>query len=397
MYQCSDEEGLRRALEQPTTLYNGIDATADSATTGHLMPLMMLTWFKRYGHNPIALMGGGTTLIGDPTGRTSTRPLLTTEEIDANVAAIRAQVEQVFSWVGGPPQFVNNAEWLTKLGFIEFMREIGTRFSINEILRLEAYRTRLEAGGLSFLEFTYVLMQSYDFLRLYQDHSCILQVGGSDQWGNSIMGADLIRRVTGGEAFVLVHPLLLAASGAKMGKTAGNAVWLSATRTSPYEYYQYWRNVDDSQVENRLAIFTFLPMDEVRRLGSLEGQALNEAKKVLAFEATKIVHGEDEARKAQEAARSLFGGSGSEDDIPTVDMERTVFDGTGVPVTVLFREAGLVTSSSEARTQIQQGGLSVDGKKVTDPQARIDVTHLDGRDTLMLSRGKKRHMRVVVR
>jgi tyrosyl-tRNA synthetase len=290
---------------------------------------------------------------------------------------------------------VNNADWLTKLGFVEFMREIGSRFSVNEILRLEAYRTRLEAGGMTFLEFSYALMQSYDFLRLYEDHGCVLQVGGSDQWGNSVAGADLVRRVTGGVAFVLVHPLLLAASGAKMGKTAGNAVWLSAERMSPYDYYQYWRNTDDSQVESRLGFNTFLPMDEVRRLGSLHGAELNEAKEVLAFEATKIVHGEEEAVKAQEAARSLFGGDG-EGEVPTVELSGSLFEGDGVPVTVLFREAGLVASSNEARAQIQQGGLAIDGDRVTDPQARIGVATLDGRQELMLSRGRKRHMRVVV-
>jgi tyrosyl-tRNA synthetase len=395
VYQVSDEEGLRRALTKPITLYNGIDATADSLTTGHLMPLMMMTWFQRAGHKLIALMGGGTTLIGDPTGRTSSRPLLSPEEIEANIEAIRKQVDQVFSWTGESPMVVNNAEWLTKLGFVEFMRDIGSRFSVNEILRLEAYRTRLEAGGLTFLEFSYVLMQSYDFLRLYEDHGCILQVGGSDQWGNSVAGADLVRRVTGGEAFVLVHPLLLAASGAKMGKTAGNAVWLSAEKTSPYEYYQYWRNTDDSQVESRLAFYTFLPMAEVRRLGSLHGADLNAAKEVLAFEATKIIHGEEEAVKAQEAARSLFGGDG-EGEVPTVELSGSLFEGDGVPVTVLFREAGLVTSSNEARAQIQQGGLAIDGDRVTDPQARIGVATLDGRQELMLSRGRKRHMRVVV-
>jgi tyrosyl-tRNA synthetase len=396
VYQCSDEAGLRNALEQPITLYNGIDATADSLTLGHLMPLMMMTWFQRAGHHPIALMGGGTTLIGDPTGRTSSRPLLSEAEIEANIAQIRTQVAQVFSWTGGQPRVINNADWLTKLGFVEFMRDVGTRFSVNEILRLEAYRTRLEAGGLSFLEFTYVLMQSYDFLRLYEDHHCILQVGGSDQWGNSIAGADLIRRVTGGEAFVLVHPLLLDASGKKMGKTAGNAVWLSARRTSPYEYYQYWRNTDDSQVASRLAIYTFLPMDEVRRLGSLQGAQLNEAKEILAFEATKIVHGEEEARKAREAAHALFGGNGSGADVPTVEVPRALFAGDGLLVAALFKEAGLVKSNNEARQQIAQGGLTIDGEKITDGMATIDASALAGRDELLLTRGKKHRLRVVV-
>lgn len=397
VYQSTEEAVLRRRLQTPLTLYWGFDATADSLHIGHLVSIMMMAWFPRYGHHPIALAGGGTTLIGDPTGRTSARPMLSAEEINRNVEAIGGQLAHFFDFGAGGARLLNNADWLTTLGFVEFMRDIGSRFSVNEILRLEAYRTRLEAGGLSFLEFTYVLMQSYDFLHLYREYDCILQIGGSDQWGNSVSGVDLIRRATGGDAFVISHPLIMTSAGAKMGKTAGGAVWLDPGKTSPYEYYQYWRNVDDSQVENRLAIFTFLPMDEVRRLGRLEGQALNEAKEVLAFEATKIVHGEEEARRAQEAAQSLFGGVGSGEDIPSVEMERSVFENNGIPVTVLFREAGLVTSSSEARTQIQQGGLSVNGEKITDPQARVDATALNGSDHLMLSRGKKRHMRVVVR
>lgn len=396
VYQVSDEEGLRRVLARPITLYNGIDATANSLTTGHLLPLMMMTWFARHGHHPIALMGGGTTLIGDPTGRTSSRPLLTPAEIAANIVEIAGQVEQVFSWVGTMPAMIDNADWLTKLNFVEFMRDIGSRFSVNEILRLEAYRSRLEAGGLSFLEFTYVLMQSYDFLRLYQDHNCVLQVGGSDQWGNSIAGADLIRRVTGGEAFVLVHPLLLTAAGTKMGKTAGNAVWLSAQRTSPYEYYQYWRNVDDAQVENRLALYTFLPMDEVRRLGGLRGADLNEAKDVLAFEATRIVHGEAAALAARQAARALFAGGPESAEVPSVELPRARFEGEGLLVAELFKLAGLVKSNNEARQQIQQGGLAIDGHKVTDPWATVDSASVaDGE--LLLARGKKQRVRAIVR
>jgi tyrosyl-tRNA synthetase len=399
VYQVSDEDGLRRALKSPITLYNGIDATADSLTVGHLMPLMMMTWFQRAGHHPIALMGGGTTLIGDPTGRTSSRPLLSPEEIAGNIESIKKQVDQIFSWTGTSPTLVNNADWLTELGFVEFMRDIGSRFSVNEILRLDAYRTRLEAGGLTFLEFSYVLMQSYDFLRLYEDHGCILQVGGSDQWGNSTAGADLVRRVTGGEAFVLVHPLLLDASGAKMGKTAGNAVWLSAEKMSPYDYFQYWRNTDDSQVESKLAFYTFLPIEEVRRLGSLQGAELNQAKEVLAFEATKIVHGEDVAQEAKETARRVFDSefrfSGELSTLVTRRLPLAIFEGEGVPVTVLFREAGLVESSNEARAQIQQGGLQVAGERVRDPQARIGLSDLDDENGILLSRGKKRHTRVL--
>ena len=303
IYQVTEEDVLRKRLEHPLTLYWGFDATADSLHIGHLVSIMMLAWFPRYGHHPIALAGGGTTLIGDPTGRTSARPMLSAEEIERNVEAIKGQLAHFFDFGEDGALLVNNADWLTKLGFVEFMRDIGSRFSVNEILRLEAYRTRLEAGGLSFLEFTYVLMQSYDFLYLYQHYNCILQIGGSDQWGNSVTGADLIRRVTGGDAYVISHPLIMTSAGTKMGKTAGGAVWLDANKTSPYEYYQYWRNTDDRDVEQRLAVYTFLPMEQVRELGRLEGAELNRAKEVLAFEATSLIHGEEEAARARDAAR----------------------------------------------------------------------------------------------
>lgn len=388
----SDEAGLRARLEaEPVTLYCGFDATADSLTIGHLIPIMMLAWFQRCGHRPIALMGGGTTLVGDPSGRQSSRPILTSEQIDANLVPIRAQFERFLDFSDGKALMINNADWLTKLNFVEFMRDIGVRFSVNEVLRMEAYRTRLEAGGMTFLELSYVLMQSYDFLQLYQRYGCILQIGASDQWGNCIAGADLIRRVERAEAFVLVAPLLLTAEGEKMGKSAGNAVWLNAT---PYDYYQYWRNADDRDVERFLAMFTFLPMEEVRRLGSLEGAELNRAKEVLAFETTRLLHGEQAAREAQDAARRVFSGDESED-MPTVVIDGRRLD-EGIPVTELFKESQLVQSANEARSQIKQGGLSIGGRRVTDPRAVISRDALqDGH--LRLSRGRKRHVRVVCR
>jgi tyrosyl-tRNA synthetase len=388
----SDEAGLHARLEAgPVTLYCGFDATAPSLTIGHLIPTMMLAWFQRCGHRPIALMGGGTTLVGDPSGRQSSRPILTPQEIEANLVPIRAQFERFLDFSEGGALMVNNANWLTRLLFVEFMRDIGTRFSVNEVLRMEAYRTRLEAGGMTFLELSYVLMQSYDFLELYRRYGCILQIGASDQWGNCTAGADLIRRVERAEAFVLVAPLLLTAEGEKMGKTAGNAVWLSST---PYEYYQYWRNTDDRDVERFLATFTFLPMDEVRRLGSLEGAELNRAKEVLAFEATRLLHGEPAARETQEAARAVFAGRESED-MPTVTIDGRRLD-EGIPVTELFKESRLVQSANEARNQIKQGGLSVGGERVTDPRAVISRDALQN-GYLLLSRGRKRHVRVVCR
>ena len=391
--QVSDEPELRRRLERPITLYNGIDATADSLHLGHLVSIMALAWYQRYGHRPIALVGGGTTMVGDPSGRQSTRPILSEAEIVRNVAAIRKQLERFLDFDNGQALLVNNADWLLPLNFVGFRRDIGSRFPLNEVLRLEAYQTRLAAGGMTFLELSYVLMQSYDFLRLYEDFDCILQIGGSDQWGNSVMGADLIRRVTGGEAFVETSPLISTSGGAKMGKTAGNAVWLSAERTSPYDYYQYWRNVDDASVEQMLAIFTFLPMDEVRRLGNLHGEDINRAKEVLAFEATRLVHGEEVAQQAQDAARALFAaGTAGDSGIPTTEIDRERL-ANGIPVTELFKLANLVKSANEARSLIAQKGLSINGEPVSDPHARVTFDALeDGH--LMLARGRKQHMRV---
>ncbi|MGI8549849.1 MAG: tyrosine--tRNA ligase, partial [Dehalococcoidia bacterium] len=387
-----DPEAVRALVEQPVTVYCGYDPTDRSLTVGNFVTSMMLAWFQRSGHRPIALMGGGTTLIGDPSFKITSRPMLSEEQIDRNVQGIKRQVERFFDFEEGRALLLNNADWLTSLKYVEFMRDIGSRFSVNEILRLEAYRSRLEAGGLTFLESSYVLMQSYDFLKLYQDYACVLQVGGSDQWGNSIAGADLIRRVTGGKAFVLVTQLILTSAGTKMGKSEAGSVWLDPQMASPYEYYQYWRNTDDRDVERFLALFTFLPMDEVRALGRLQDADLNLAKETLAFEATRVVHGEEEARKAQAAARALFAGEGGED-VPTTEMDRSRRL-EGMPAIELFKDAGLVSSANEARSLIAQGGLTINGESVADPRARVDASVLEN-NALMLSRGRKRHMRVV--
>lgn len=390
----TDETELHTRLESPITLYNGIDATANSLHLGHLVSVMALRWYQRYGHRPIALVGGGTTLIGDPTGRQSSRPILTRDEIQENVEGIRSQLNHFLDFSDGKALLLNNADWLTDLNYVDFMRDIGSRFTVNDLLRLEAYRARLEAGGLTFLEFSYALMQSYDFLRLYEDYDTILQIGGSDQWGNSVAGADLIRRVTGGEVFVAVSPLITTSSGTKMGKTAGNAVWLDPTRTSPYEYYQYWRNVDDSMVRICLGIFTELPMEEVRRLAQLEGAELNGAKEILAFEATALLHGVDEARGAQDAARALFAGEGSGDSIPAVEISRARLE-AGLRVTDLFKDAGLVSSANEARNLIRSRGLSINDEPITDPFATVSFSQ-GGNEHLKLSRGRKQHKRVVL-
>ncbi|GAC1444502.1 MAG: tyrosine--tRNA ligase [Chloroflexota bacterium] len=391
----SDEEDLRRMVQAPISLYCGFDATAPSLHVGHLVSIMALAWYGRFGHRPIALMGGGTTLIGDPTFRQTTRPMLSLQEIDQNLQSIRQQFDRFLDFEDGRALMVNNADWLTGLNYVEFMRDIGSRFTVNQLLSLEAYRTRLEAGGLTFLEFSYALMQSYDFLRLYEDHDCILQIGGSDQWGNSVSGADLIRRKTGGKAFVHVSPLIETGEGAKMGKSEGNAIWLSASMTSPYAYYQYWRNVADSAVERCLAIFTFLPLDRVQEVARTEGSQLNQAKEILAFEATSLLHGEEEARKAQEAAHALFSGAESSENIPTIAIDAHRLS-DGLPITELFKVATLVASANEARSLIKQGGLSMNGNPVTDAREVVYLANLDGGE-LILSRGRKRHMRIVAR
>lgn len=395
--EVSEPDRFREIVgRQPITLYWGYDATADSLHAGSVLSLMMLAWFQRCGHRPIALAGGGTTLIGDPSGRISSRPMLTEADIEANLRGIRPQLQRFLDFSDGRALALNNLDWLEPLRFIEFMRDIGTRFSINEILRLEAYRTRLEAGGMTFLEMSYVLIQSYDFLHLYDQYDSVLQVGGSDQWGNSIMGADLIRRVTGGDAFVLVTPLVETSSGAKMGKSATGTVWLDPEKTPPYEYYQWFRNIPDADVERFLALFTFLPLEEVRRLGSLEGTELNAAKDILAYEATAIVHGQDAAEGARDAARALFGGEAtSSADVPTVTIGRERL-AAGLSVTELFKQAGLVSSSNEARSLIAQGGLSINGEPVTNPRHRVGEEALQNGGAIHLSRGRKRHMRVII-
>ncbi len=393
--QVSDEAKLRALVgRQSITLYCGYDPTNTSLTIGNLVTIMMLSWFQRAGHRPVVLMGGGTAMIGDPSFKNSSRPILSEEQIERNLLAQKRQFMHFLDFENDRSLLLNNATWLKPLHFVSFMRDIGSRFSVNDILRLDAYRTRLAAGGLSFLEFSYVLMQSYDFLRLFEDHGCVLQVGGTDQWGNCVEGMDLIRRVTGSEAFVLVAPLLLTAEGTKMGKTEAGAVWLDPQLTSPYEYYQYWRNTDDRDVERFLAVFTFLPMDEVRSLGRLQGAELNRAKEVLAFEATKLAHGEAEAIKARDAARALFAGGEDGAAVPAIEIARERLQTLGV--LDLFKEAGLVTSSNEARNLIAQAGLSVNGEPVTDPRASLR-DYAPEHEHLMLSRGRKRHMRVVLR
>ncbi|MPZ14598.1 MAG: tyrosine--tRNA ligase [Chloroflexi bacterium] len=393
--QISDEAGLRAELDRGgTNLYWGTDPTAPSLTVGHLVSLMMLSHFQRAGHRPIIVVGGGTGLIGDPSFRTETRQLMTAEQIDANTACLHAQIARFLDLSQGNALLLNNAEWLGRLGYIEFLRDIGWHFSVNQLLQHSTYRERLEGGSLNFIEVNYALLQAYDFLHLYREYGCALQVGGSDQWFNILAGSDLIRREEGEEAFALVTPLLTTSSGEKMGSTAEGAVWLDPARTSPYAYYQFWINTDDPDVQRYLALFTFLPMDDVRALGRLEGAELRAAKEVLAVEATTLAHGRDAAEQAQGTSRALFrGGAEAPEAAPTtvVDPGRL---GAGVPLVDLLVETGLAASKRGARNLIRGGGVYVNGQRVED----VDTT-VDGEDlrsgAVLLRKGPKQFHRVV--
>ena len=405
--QVSDEAELRKALERPAvTLYCGYDPTATSLHIGHQLTLMMLAHFQRHGHRPIALLGGGTGMIGDPTDKATMRPVLAERQIEQNIAALRPIFARYldFGAAAGSARalMLDNADWLLQLRYISFLRDIGIHFSVNQLLSHSTYRERLESEGqsLNFIEINYVLLQAYDFLQQYREFGCTLQIGGSDQWFNILAGAELIRRADGGRAFALVAPLLTTSSGEKMGKTAGGEkVWLDPAQTPPYDYYQYWVNVPDDQVEQLLKLYTFLPLEEVATLAQLEGADIRRAKEVLAFEATRLTHGEEEARKAQAGARALFAGpdaAGDGDDaaVPTTTVPRATIE-AGVPLVDLLTTTGLAKSKSEARRLIAQGGAYVDDEQVTDAERTITTADLDGEGRLLLRAGKKRYHRIV--
>ncbi len=391
--QVSDLEGLRRVAEKPMTLYCGFDPTSDSLHIGHLVQIMALAHFQRHGHRPIALVGGGTTMIGDPTGRATGRAIMTKEAIAANAVKIKEQLSHYLDFSADKAIMLDNAAWLTQLNYIDFLRDIGRHFSVNQMLAMEGYKTRLETG-LSFPEFNYLLLQSYDFLHMYREDGCILQIGGGDQWSNCLGGMDLIRKADGGEAFVLTTPLITDAAGQKMGKSTGNALSLNPAYMSMYDYYQFWINVDDALVERFLAFFTFLPMDEVRRLTNREGAELRSAKETLAFEATKLTHGEAEAREAQAASRALFSGDGALETAPTTVIPAADF-AAGISVADLFTRAGLATGRGDARRLAAQGGASIGGERVDDMDRTLTVADIPS-DGLLLRAGKKRYQRVVV-
>jgi len=392
--QVTDEEAVRRAFDEgPVTCYIGFDPTADTLHAGNLVSIMILAHLQRCGHLPIALLGVGTASIGDPSGKTELRQMLTRTELEANADGIKATLSRYLDFNDGKALLVNNADWLMSLQYIDFLREVGRHFSVNRMLAAEAYKIRMETG-LTFLEFNYQILQSYDFLMLSREYNCMMQMGGDDQWGNILAGVELIRRMDGKSAEAVTTPLVTTATGEKMGKTASGALWLDASKVSPYDYYQYWVNTDDRDIEKWLATFTFLPMEEVRRLGALEGADLREAKSVLAFEATKITHGEEEAHKAREAARSVFGG-GDSIDLPTSEIPLAQLSG-GMGVIDLFVEAGLGKSKGEIRRLIQQGGAYVNGDRIDDIHTSISPAHID-EGSLLLRAGKKRYHRVIVK
>jgi len=401
----SDADGLRRHLGEGTvTAYIGFDPTAPSLHVGHLMGIMMLAVLQRFGHRPIALAGGGTTMVGDPSGKTSVRPVMTEEEIGRNLGCIVRQFDRYIDFQGGrfdgdtpSALLVNNANWLLPLKYIEFLRDIGRHFSVNEMLAAETYKQRLETTGLNFVEFNYRIVQAYDFLHLYRTHGCTLQMGGSDQWGNIVAGTDLIRRVTGGKGYALVCPLITTSTGQKMGKSEGNSLWLDPAMTSPYDYYQYWVNVPDSDVARLMRLYTFLPDTRIDELTAVGGDAIREAKRVLAYESTALTHGDAAADEAQATAASLFagraGGTPLLDDpsVPTTEIPRADLD-TGMTIADLYVRAGLASSRGEARRLAGQGGIGLDDDRVEDVDAPVPAELT----AALLRVGKKRFRRVVV-
>ena len=392
--QMTFEDELYEQLKTPTTFYVGFDPTADSLHIGHYIPIMAMAHMQRAGHKPIALMGGGTAMIGDPSGKTDMRKMMTVETIDHNVECIKKQMSRFLDFSDGQALIVNNGDWLRHLNFIEFMRDIGAMFNVNRMLTADCYKARMATeNGLSFLEFTYMLMQSYDFLELFQRYGCRLEMGGNDQWSNMLGGADLVRRKLNEKAFACTFQLLLTHDGRKMGKTEAGALWLDPVKTTPYDFYQYWRNVDDQDVQKCLALLTFLPMDEVRRLGALQGAEINEAKKVLAYEVTKLVHGEEEARKSADAAASLFAGGADSANIPTLAISREELAADARVSTCLVR-TGLCKSQSDARQQIQQNAVSVDSEKITDPMATLTAEQLA--NGVLLKKGRKGFYRLTL-
>ena len=386
--QTTHEEEIRELLgKEKVTFYIGFDPTADSLHVGHFMQIIIMMYMQKYGHKPIALVGGGTAMVGDPSGRTDMRQMMTTDTIRDNGDKFKKTFGHFIDFADDKAIIVNNADWLLELNYVAFIRDIGRHFSVNRMLTAECFKQRLETG-LSFLEFNYMLMQSYDFLELHRRYNCKMQFGGDDQWSNIIQGVDLVRREMGDQVYGMTFALLLTSEGKKMGKTQKGALWLDPEKTSPYEFYQYWRNVEDADVRTCLSMLTFLPMEQVEELSSLKDAEINKAKEILAFEVTKLVHGEEEAAKAQDAARALFAGGASLDNVPKTQIPASRFEGEGVGVVSLIAELKLVPSNGEGFRTIEQGGLSIDDVKVTDKKLMITKDMFqDGK--ILIKKGKK--------
>jgi tyrosyl-tRNA synthetase len=393
--QVTNEEEIRDMVNNgKATFYIGFDPTADSLHVGHFMALCLMKRLQMAGNKPIALVGGGTAMIGDPSGRTDLRQMMTPETIQHNVDCFKKQMSRFIDFSEGKAILVNNADWLMDLNYIEVLRDVGAHFSVNRMLSAECYKQRMEKG-LSFLEFNYMIMQSYDFYKLFQDYGCNMQFGGDDQWSNMLGGTELIRRKLGKDAHAMTITLLLNSEGKKMGKTAKGAVWLDPEKTSPFEFYQYWRNVDDSDVLKCIRMLTFLPLEEIDAMSDWEGAQLNKAKEILAFELTKLVHGEEEAMKSQESAKALFS-SGNAAEMPTVELTDEDLENGTIGILNLLNKSGMVPSNSEARRAVQQGGVAIDGEKITDIHAQIDGGKLAG-DGVVLKKGKKNFRRMVLK
>ena len=392
--QVTDEEEIKEVINNgKATFYIGFDCTADSLTAGHFMALTLMKRLQQAGNRPIALIGGGTTMIGDPSGRTDMRKMLTKEDIDHNAECFKRQMERFIEFGDGKAMMLNKADWLLNLNYIELLREVGPCFSVNNMLRAECYKQRMEKG-LSFLEFNYMIMQSYDFYHLFQNYGCNMEFGGDDQWSNMLGGTELIRRKLGKDAYAMTITLLTDSQGKKMGKTAGNAVWLDPNKTSPFEFYQYWRNVGDADVLKCIRMLTFLPLEQIDEMDHWEGEQLNKAKEILAYELTKMVHGEEEAEKAQATARGLFSGDADHENMPATQLDASlVKDGT-VGLLAAMVAAGLCGSNREARQLVQQGGVLVDGEKVTDPKAALTVEALN--KGVVIKKGKKVYHKVTL-
>lgn len=393
--QVTDEEHIREMINNgKATFYIGFDCTADSLTAGHFMALTLMKRLQQAGNKPIALIGGGTTMIGDPSGRTDMRKMLTKEDIDHNAECFKRQMERFIEFGEGKAMMVNNADWLLKLNYVDLLREVGACFSVNNMLRAECYKQRMEKG-LSFLEFNYMIMQSYDFYHMFQEYGCNMEFGGDDQWSNMLGGTELIRRKLGKDAHAMTITLLTDSQGKKMGKTAGNAVWLDANKTSPYEFYQYWRNVGDADVLKCIRMLTFLPLEQINEMDKWEGAQLNEAKEILAYELTQMVHGTEEADKAKEASKGLFAGAGSIENMPKAVLSADKFTDDKIDMISVLVEAGLVASRGEGRRAIEQGGVVAGDEKVTDIHASFDMSQFTG-DGMIVRKGKKNFKRVVV-